>query len=509
MKSLSLELKKTKHHGMWLVMVALLAVQCLWFLYAEGKNKDLIQGWLILLYNFPLLNSIMVPTFTAVVASRLIDIEHKGSGWKLLETLQSKCSIYLGKIIYGMCYLLCFSITQLIMMLLLGFSFGYYGEPDVWAYMLYFVQTFTVSFILFLFQMILSILFSNQAVSLCVGICGSMAGLFLMFMPWDFLQCLLPWGHFGAAMFVGMDWEESTRICTYYYANRQNHILLFIIVWLVALLYGGWKLFSNMDTEGYSFSGLVKHQGRKRKNSRIYIPLLPIEYLKIRHSPIWIAFFILPSISAFVGTFNYLGNLELLKSSWYSLWTQHSLFLCYFFMPALVGVYASYLWRLEHNGTNWNMIMVNISAARLIFNKILACAAMTMITIVWTVGLYLFCGFACGLSEPVPPELIEWTVCGILGGITVSTVQCFLSLVIRSFAIPIGLALGGGIAGLVATAMDLWYLVPYALLSIGMRANNPNRELNLVTFVLLNMIFTLFFYLLSIYYLKKADVKTQ
>lgn len=512
MKSLSLELQKTKRHVMWLVMAALLAVQCLWFIYAEGDNKDLVQGWLILLYNFPLMNSIMVPTFIAMVASRLIDIEHKGSGWKLLETMQSKFSIYFGKVIYGFCYLFCFSVFQLLMMITLGFFFGYHGSPDIWAVVLYFVQTFTISFILFLLQMIIAILFSNQAVSLCVGICGSMAGLFLMFMPWNLLKSIIPWGHFGAAMVVGMDWNEATRECTYYYASRQNHVLIFIILWLIALLYGGWVLFRNMDTEGYSFSlfsRVAGHEEIRPKKSHIRIPHLPIEYIKIKHSPIWLAFLILPAISAFVGTFNYLGNLDLLKSGWYSLWTQHSLFLCYFFMPPLIGVYASYIWRLEHNGTNWNMVMVHTSAYRLVFNKILTCASMTAITILWTTALYLFCGFACGISTPVPPELIEWLICGIIGGITVSTLQCFLSLVIRSFAIPIGIALAGGIAGLIATAKDLWYFVPYALLSVGMRANNPERELNFTTFMVWNIIFTVLFYLLSVLYLNKTDVKTQ
>ena len=69
MRYLSLELKKTKRRGMWLVIVALLVVQCGWLIYAEGNGKNITQGWLPLLYDLPLLNSIMVPTFIAVVAS--------------------------------------------------------------------------------------------------------------------------------------------------------------------------------------------------------------------------------------------------------------------------------------------------------------------------------------------------------------------------------------------------------------------------------------------------------
>ena len=169
MKSLLLELKKTKHHKMYLISLALLLIQYLWTLYAEGKNKDLVQGWFILFYDFPLLNSIMVPTFIAIMASRLIDIEHKGSTWKLLETLQSKTNIFFGKVIYGFCFLLCFCLLQLIMILLLGRNFGYYGNPDLWACALYFIQTLAISFLLFLLQMTLSILFTNQAVSAFVA----------------------------------------------------------------------------------------------------------------------------------------------------------------------------------------------------------------------------------------------------------------------------------------------------------------------------------------------------
>lgn len=60
------------------------------------------------------------------------------------------------------------------------------------------------------------------------------------------------------------------------------------------------------------------------------IRALRAELIKGRHAPVWIAFVVLPLIPAFLGTFNYLGNLALLKSSWYSLWTQHTLFASYF-----------------------------------------------------------------------------------------------------------------------------------------------------------------------------------
>ena len=42
--------------------------------------------------------------------------------------------------------------------------------------------------------------------------------------------------------------------------------------------------------------------------------LLKTERMKLKRSPVWLAFLIMPVIPAFLGTINYLGNLELLKN---------------------------------------------------------------------------------------------------------------------------------------------------------------------------------------------------
>jgi ABC-2 type transport system permease protein len=81
--------------------------------------------------------------------------------------------------------------------------------------------------------------------------------------------------------------------------------------------------------------------------------------------------------------------------------------------------------------------------------------------------------------------------------------------VIRNFAVPIGFALVGGIVGLFATAKYRWYLLPYSLFSVGMRANNPRLELNYGVFFIGCGVFTCLFYLLGVVYLKRSDVVTQ
>lgn len=88
------------------------------------------------------------------------------------------------------------------------------------------------------------------------------------------------------------------------------------------------------------------------------------ENRKLHRSPIWLLFFVMPLISASYGTFNYLQNLEILHERWYSLWTQHTLFTRCCSSHAMVAAYAAYLWRLEHMGHNWNLIMAAPVPAR-------------------------------------------------------------------------------------------------------------------------------------------------
>lgn len=237
--------------------------------------------------------------------------------------------------------------------------------------------------------------------------------------------------------------------------------------------------------------------------------VLRAERMKLRRSPVWLAFVLMPLFPAFFGTVNYLNNLELLKDSWYSLWTQHSLFSSYFFLPALTGVYCSYLWRLEHSGHNWNQVMTApVPIAATYTGKFASAALMTVLAQLWSAVLFLASGLLCGLpAAAIPHELPVWIIGGVCGGMVVGTVQLYLSLVIRSFAVPVGIAMVGGIAGLMALAKGFALFFPYSLLCLGMKANNPFRELSYPQFFLSCAVFTLLFTALSILHLKNRDVK--
>lgn len=218
-KALTTEFHKIRRRKVWLIVAAMIFVQLLWAIWAfRGMNAhELSQGWMCCLYQFPVLNSIMMPVIAAVVASRLCDIEHKGQTLKLLETVMPSGRLFSAKFICGALYMIAAVLMQLIVMVLVGYASGFEGSPPIDKLFYYFLFTTAANLTILLLQQVLSLLIINQMVPLTVGIIGSFAGLFIMFFPQS-LERFILWGYYGVLMFVGMDWDRATRIVDYHYA---------------------------------------------------------------------------------------------------------------------------------------------------------------------------------------------------------------------------------------------------------------------------------------------------
>ena len=237
---------------------------------------------------------------------------------------------------------------------------------------------------------------------------------------------------------------------------------------------------------------------------------LKAELYKCRRSPVWLAFLVLPVFPALLGTGNYLANIEVLDNGWYSLWGQHTLFSSVFFLPALLGVFCGWQWRLEHADHNWNSFLTApVPVGALYAAKLILAAGVSLLAQGWIGVLYLLRGTLAGLSGPLPPELPGWLLFGALGGVSVCAVQLFFSMVIRAFAPPVAFGLAGGILGLMVTAQGWGYAFPYSLLCLGMRANNPQMELDLSFFFLSALGYTGVFVLLALGYLRRRDAAAE
>ena len=217
--------------------------------------------------------------------------------------------------------------------------------------------------------------------------------------------------------------------------------------------------------------------------------------------------FALPVISAFFGTMNYRMNLAVLQSEWYSLWSQHSLFLCYFFMPALLGTYCSYLWRLEHTHHNWNSFLTApIPLLSLYLGKLTQAIWMAILGNLWIFLLFYVCGKFVDIQSPFPSAAAEWFLCGVIGAVVICSVQLLLSLIIRSFAVPIGIALLGGILGLMITNKGHGLDYPYSIYCLGMRANNPDMTVDVLTLVINSLGYIIIFAALAVLYLHRKEI---
>ena len=101
-KALHAELQKARRHHDLLICLAVPVVVYLWAGAAAPTGADeLANAYSALLFALPVLNAILMPIVMALIASRLWDMEVKGSTTKLLYTLQSRRSLFAGKALLG------------------------------------------------------------------------------------------------------------------------------------------------------------------------------------------------------------------------------------------------------------------------------------------------------------------------------------------------------------------------------------------------------------------------
>lgn len=236
------------------------------------------------------------------------------------------------------------------------------------------------------------------------------------------------------------------------------------------------------------------------------------ENTKLHHSIIWIACFLIPIIPAVMGTFNYLQNLGTLTGEWYSLWSQLTLFYAIFFYAPLIALYCSYLWRLEHLDHNWNVLMtMPVSKADILFGKLFVICKATVLTQLWMLILFLLCGKFAGLPKMPPVTIFLWAFRGTIAAIAIGALQLLLSMCIRSFAIPIGIALAGSVGGLLFVNSGYGLFFPYSLMLMGMNSNSYEDTLTAGSETLA-FFFSVFFFFaifigISLHLLKTRDVK--
>lgn len=231
-KLLQCEFRKTRGKYIFLTALVLTAIQIGWALYGKYTDQTLNWGWMMFLYQLPLINAIFMPLLAIVVSARLADLEHKGNTLKQLAVITDKGRIYDAKFLYGFFIVALCILLNWIITIIFGYVIGFNGDVPIRLYLLYLLFTITPTMAIYIFQHTLSLLFKNQAVSFFAGIIGTFGGVFAMFLPQlPFLRKILLWGYYGVLQFVGMfGWTKETRMTYVHFDVMEIDALFFVIL---------------------------------------------------------------------------------------------------------------------------------------------------------------------------------------------------------------------------------------------------------------------------------------
>ena len=241
MRTLYAELKKSRRRHNTLVAVCISLFVLLWATQTGGTGAGrLEQGYSGLFYAVPGMNTVVMPLGTAVLASRLWDLESKGNSCRMLLTLQSRKSLFRGKAAVALLQILLIGVIECAGIPALGKHFGFTELLDWGQFWWLAISTFAVNTMLFFLWLLLSIRFDNQVPTLAAGMVGSLSGLFAAFMP-SLVSYFLPWGYYFPLSTIRMDWNRETRIVRYYPAPYP--------VWLLILTVAFGALFAALAWE--------------------------------------------------------------------------------------------------------------------------------------------------------------------------------------------------------------------------------------------------------------------
>lgn len=234
------EFMKTRRRYLIVSALIMTLLQLCWALYGECTEDIITHGWMLFLYQFPLVNAIFLPLLSMIIASGLCDIEHKGGMLKQLCTCTEKGKLYDAKLLYGLLIISGCILLSWTVILLYGLMHGFHGAFPASLYLRYLLFTLFPTITIYIVQHTLSMLYQNQAIPCCVGAIGTFCGVFSMFLPrLPWLRTLLPWGHYGALQFVGMfGWTKETRYdFVYFEVSDISWLFLCGLVLAAGLLY--------------------------------------------------------------------------------------------------------------------------------------------------------------------------------------------------------------------------------------------------------------------------------
>lgn len=238
------EWMKVRYRRIGLILLAFLGLIFLWMAWVvrDGHPEELADGYRWAVTNLAIMNTVFMPTMTAMLGSRLCDAELKGNTLKLLCTMERPGRLYDMKLLMGACYLFLYTVAELGLLVIFGKLFGFGQFLTARNFLYFWVENYLVSFAVLLLQQVLSFFFENQIFPLAAGLLGSFVGLFAWFLSGNVRRLFL-WSYYSLLAYIQSDWNEETRIMSFHDTPLDWTALVTLIIVIILGYTAGKRLF--------------------------------------------------------------------------------------------------------------------------------------------------------------------------------------------------------------------------------------------------------------------------
>ncbi|EHJ51755.1 ABC transporter permease [Streptococcus macacae] len=230
MLNLRLEFTKLKRRSFLLSLIAIIAVELIWANVVMNSELTKTHEAYNAIYDMAFMNDFILPLFIAILASRLLEMEHLGKTFKLLQTSnESPWQLFKAKLTVMAIFSLFVSLLQTIF---LKFTIQA-AQISVTSVQLTFslLTTFLICLFLSCLHLCLAFIYQKPSVTVVTGLIGS----FLSFVGISALpfaiRLFVPWQYFSM---MGTT-KRLTGTHTYLFQYDSTYpfklaVLLFIIL---------------------------------------------------------------------------------------------------------------------------------------------------------------------------------------------------------------------------------------------------------------------------------------
>lgn len=233
------ELQKAhRRHDLAVCLLIPLAA-ALWLqMVNPGQNPDV---YITLLGNMPAMNALFMPVAMAMLASRLWEVEVRGETFKLLYTLQTRRSLFTAKALLGLLEVLFTAGLEIGLLPLMARLRHAEGPLPAGQLAQLFLCTAAVDIMLFFSELLLTVLLASPLPALCIGLAGSMVGLFSAALP-QAARWFIPWGYFIPLSTIVMDYDAASRSAVYRTVPLDLPLLLWTLALAAGLYFYTWRV---------------------------------------------------------------------------------------------------------------------------------------------------------------------------------------------------------------------------------------------------------------------------